>query len=196
MRSGVVVAGGRSTRFGPGDKALAEFDGEPLVRRVADSVGAAVDELVVNGRVDQMAGFRDALDGVPVRTRYAIDDEPDRGPVAGMANGLRAVDGTLAVVTPCDMPTLDPDFLDSLFHDAADRLGAVPLFDGQRQPFPGVYRVAPATDACRGVLRAGDGSLQAVLDRLEPVVVPEATVRERTEPSTFRNVNTPADLRE
>ena len=196
MRSGIVVAGGRSTRFGPEDKALATFDGDPLVRRVADSVAAVVDELVVNCRVDQVAGSRRALDAVSITADFAIDDHPDRGPVAGMANGLRVADGELAVVTACDMPTLDPDFLDSLFHDAADAPGAVPVFEGHTQPLPGVYRVAPAIDACRAALRTGDGSLRSVVDRLDPVVVTEAEVRRRTGPDTFRNVNSRTDLRE
>jgi molybdopterin-guanine dinucleotide biosynthesis protein A len=92
-----------------------------------------------------VGGFRSALDGLPIGVRYAIDDHPGRGPVAGAANGLRVADGALAVVAACDMPTLDPDFLDSLFLDAEGKPGAVPVIEGQRQPFPGVYRVDPAT---------------------------------------------------
>ena len=50
MRSGVVVAGGRSTRFGAPDKAVADLGGTPMIRRVADRIAPAVEELVVNCR--------------------------------------------------------------------------------------------------------------------------------------------------
>lgn len=194
MRAGIVLAGGRSRRFGEADKALAEFEGDALVRRVVDRVGVAVDDLVVSCRDEQVGRFREALDGTAADPEFATDDVPDRGPVAGLSKALGAVTASVAVVTACDMPTLDPDFLASLFDDAADRAGAVPVLDGRRQPLCAAYRAVPARRACRAALAADERSLRAVLDRVDPVVVPEAEVRRRTDPATFGNVNTPADL--
>ena len=194
MRAGVVLAGGRSERFGDADKALAEFAGEALVCRVVDRIGGAVDELVVNCRAEQVGPIRRALDGAAVDPAFATDPVPDRGPAAGLATGLAAVTAPLAAVTACDMPRLDPAFLASLFDDAADRTGAVPVLDGYPQPLCAVYRAAPARRACRAALADGDGSLRDVVDRLGPAVVPEPEVCRRTDPATFRNVNTPADL--
>ncbi|NHN58357.1 molybdenum cofactor guanylyltransferase [Halorussus rarus] len=195
-RAGVVVAGGRSRRFGGSEKALAEFDGDPLLRRTADRVSAVVDELVVNCRAGQVDPFRRALTDASYDPRFAVDAVPDRGPVAGMATGLRAADEPVAVVTACDMPTLDPAFLASLFADARGATGAVPTFDGRRQPLAAVYRVEPTVEACVAALDSeADAGFGGVLDRLDPVVVPEATVRERTDGATFRNVNARSDLR-
>ncbi|WP_435179125.1 molybdenum cofactor guanylyltransferase [Halorussus sp. AFM4] len=197
-RSGVVVAGGRSTRFGDREKALAEFEGDPLLRRVADRVVRVVDELVVNCRADQVGPFRRALADAPCEPRFAVDEAPDRGPVAGLLTGLRAADAPVAVATACDMPTLDPGLLDSLFADARGETGAVPTFDGRPQPLAAVYRVEPAVAACAAALdpdadeACGFGG---VLDRLDPVVLPERTVRERADAAAFRNVNAPGDLR-
>lgn len=195
-RSGVIVAGGRSRRFGDREKALAEFDGDPLLRRVADRVGRVVDELVVNCRAEQVDPFRRALADAPYDPRFAVDEPPDRGPVAGMAAGLRAAAAPVAVATACDMPTLDPAFLDSLFADARGATGAVPTFDGSRQPLAAVYRVTPTVEACAAALDSEpDPGFGGVLDRLDPDVVPEATVRERTDGDAFRNVNAQSDLR-
>lgn len=195
MRAGVVVAGGRSRRFGDREKALAEFDGDPLVRRTADRVSAVVDELVVNCRTEQVEPLGRALADAPYDPRFAVDEVPDRGPVAGMATGLRAANAPVAVVTACDMPTLDPAFLESLFDDVRGGTGAVPTFDGRRQPLAAVYRVDPAVEACTAALDSGDGGFAGMLDRLDPVVLPEEAVRKRTDAGAFRNVNTRRDLR-
>lgn len=190
MRTGVIVAGGRSRRFGEREKAMAEFDGKPLIRRVADTVSTVVDELVVNCRVEQVESLRRVLGDTPYDLQFAIDDVPDRGPVAGMATALGVANAPLAVVTACDMPTLDAAFLGSMFDDAAGRSGAVPVFEGYRQPLCAVYRVNPARDACRAVLATDADSLRAMLDCLDPVAIPEEEVRTRTDTTTFRNVNT------
>lgn len=45
--AGVLLAAGRSSRFGPGDKLLSDFNGAPLVRRAAQALlGAGVDHLI------------------------------------------------------------------------------------------------------------------------------------------------------
>ena len=48
MRASLVLAGGRSTRFGDSDKAVAELAGTPMIRRVVDRVAGVVSEVVIN----------------------------------------------------------------------------------------------------------------------------------------------------
>ncbi|MXR39954.1 NTP transferase domain-containing protein [Halobaculum sp. WSA2] len=126
-RYAVVVAGGRSTRFGDRDKAVADLAGTPMIRRVADRVADATDRLVVNCRSDQREAIEDAMAGYPNPVRYAEDPEPDEGPTAGIRTGLRAAeawaddDGTAdgrdaaAFVVACDMPFVDPALVAALF---------------------------------------------------------------------------------
>ncbi len=96
MRAGVIVAGGRSTRFGDSDKAVADLAGTPMVRRVADRLGEAVDELVVNCREDQVEAIDTALSDHTLEPTFALDQDPDQGPMAGIATGLWAVDSEYA----------------------------------------------------------------------------------------------------
>jgi len=79
--TGVVVAGGRSTRFGAREKALAEMNGEPMLRRVVEALGTVTDEVVVNCRRDQRDAFAAALDGVDTGVRFALNEQPDEGPL-------------------------------------------------------------------------------------------------------------------
>ena len=126
MRSGVIVAGGRSTRFGDADKAVTELAGTPMIRRVADRVAPAVDEVVVNCRADQREAIDAALDGFDHPVSFALDPEPDLGPLAGIAAGLDAAGGTYALVVACDMPFVASALVSSLFERAeGDRKSVV-----------------------------------------------------------------------
>lgn len=197
MRTGVVIAGGRATRFGDADKAVAELAGTPMIRRVADRLAPAVDGLVVNCRRAQRDPIADALAGLEPSPTYAVDREPDLGPMAGIREGLRAAEGEYACVLACDMPFVDTGFLEYLFERADGRDAAVPrLEDRWYQTTQAVYRAAPMADACDAALERGDRKILAPLEELDYVVVDEDEVLERTTRRTFENVNTREELRE
>jgi molybdopterin-guanine dinucleotide biosynthesis protein A len=210
MRSAVIIAGGRSTRFGDADKAVALLAGVPLTRRVADRLEPVVDELVVNCRPDQREAIDDALAGSALPRSFALDEESDQGPMAGIRNGLRAAAGEHAVVVACDMPFVDPDAVRYLFDRCSgsiapppgnDDVGeppydaAVPrLGDGWYQTTQAVYRPEPMVDACDAALERGDRKILAPLEALSYAVVGETELEERTALSTFDNVNTREEL--
>ncbi|WP_101294111.1 molybdenum cofactor guanylyltransferase [Halegenticoccus soli] len=192
-RAGVIVAGGRSTRFRGVDKATALVDGVPMIRRVAEAVAPAVDELVVNCRRDQREAFEAALSGLDAR--FAEDPILDRGPAAGVRTGLRAADAEYAAVVPCDAPLVPSAFLAFLLDRARHRTGAVPTVGGEVRPLPAAVHVRAATAACDDALRLFDGRLRDVVRVLEPDVVRERTVRAFADPGDFLNVDAPGDLR-
>lgn len=199
MRAGVIVAGGRSTRFGDADKAVANLAGVPMIRRVADRLISVVDELVVNCRAEQRPAIEDAMVGYPLSVRYALDTNPDEGPVAGIEVALRAVvdaaDSTrrgdpYAFVVACDMPFVDADFVEYLFERAAGHDAAVPREDGWFQPTHAVYHAGAMADACTAALERDERRTVAPLFELAYVVVDGDEIRARADPMTFENVNT------
>ncbi|MDS0278895.1 molybdenum cofactor guanylyltransferase [Halomicroarcula sp. S1AR25-4] len=169
MRSGVVLAGGYSTRFGPKDKATAELDGTPLVRRVVDRIEPAVDEVVVNCRRGQRTAIDDALTGHDYR--LAVDPVPDGGPVAGVRAGCRVARGRETFVTACDMPFVRPLLAERLF-EASEGDGAVPRIGGRLRPLAAVYHTRAVIEAADTTLGLGSGALRDMLDRLSMTVVP------------------------
>jgi len=212
VTTGAILAGGRSTRFGDRDKALAPLAGVPMIRRVADRLAGGddpvppgatraaggdpvVDGLVISCRPDQRAAIGDALDGLSLPLRWAVDDEPDLGPVAGIRNACLAASGEYVAVVACDMPFVDPGFLAALVTDAAGHEAAIPRLDDRwLQTTQAVYRADPMAAACDRALARGDRSVLAPIDDLDRVVVGDAAVRERTTEKTFTNVNTQEDL--
>lgn len=183
MPEALIVAGGRSTRFGDEDKALAEVGGGPMLRHVADALAPVTDGLVVNCRDEQVAAFESALPNHDAR--FVTDLVPDEGPVVGLLAGLRAVRSSRVVVAACDQPLLRPHDLVRLV-EADEGDGAVPESSGYCQPFPGVYPTARTREACETTVGCGSRRLVEVVDRLDPVAVP-------TDPAACSSVDTPDD---
>lgn len=195
--SGVVVAGGRSRRFGAADKAFAAVAGRSLLERVLDALAPAVDELVVNCRQAQRRRVTACLDGFVLPTRVATDPTPDGGPLAGLATGLDAATGRTVVAASCDRPGLDPGVVAALCRraGATDAAAVVPRLDGHPQPLCAAYDREPALRAAEAALAADERRLRALLDRLAVEPVAEATVRDRGWADALRDVDTPADRR-
>jgi molybdopterin-guanine dinucleotide biosynthesis protein A len=195
MQSAVVIAGGQSTRFEEGDKAVADLAGRPMIRRVADRLEPVVSTLVVNCRADQRGAIAAALEGYSHEVRFAIDPDPNAGPMAGIGTGLRAVTDEYAVVVACDMPLVDRDLVEHLFDTAEGHDAAVPRVEEWFQTTQAVYRAEAMAEACDRALARGDSKVLAPLSELDWVVVDEDTLRRAGWLESFKNVNTVEELR-
>jgi molybdopterin-guanine dinucleotide biosynthesis protein A len=191
-RTAVVLAGGRSTRFEGGDKLLADLAGEPLVRRTVMRLAPVVGTVVVNCRADQRDPLAAALDGLDVS--FAVDPEPDAGPMAGIRTGLRAAPTAFAVVVAGDMPFVDPGLVEHLFDRIGGHDAAVPRIDGWFQTTQAAYRAGRMADACDRALARGDSKILAPLEELDWTVIEEATLRGHGWLDSFENVNTRTEL--
>jgi molybdopterin-guanine dinucleotide biosynthesis protein A len=195
MHSGVIIAGGRSTRFGDTDKAVAELAGTPMIRRVADRLSAVVDEVVVNCRSEQTEAILAAMEGYPHTVTCAEDEVPDRGPVAGIQSGLEQADGRYAFVVACDMPFVDPALATHLFAAVESYGAAVPrLESGWFQTTQAVYHVEAMARACASALETENPRILAPLEELDYVVVEQSDVETVTDLETFENINTRAEF--
>ncbi|TCS63102.1 nucleotidyltransferase family protein [Varunaivibrio sulfuroxidans] len=130
----VLLAAGRSRRFGSENKLLADMGGAPMVRRTAERLcaGKAARVVVVVGHEgDRVAA---ALAGLPVAVvRNARHRD---GLASSVRAGLAAVDGDAAGAMMClaDQPLLEPEHYNALIDAFAARPGRilVPYFEGKR----------------------------------------------------------------
>ncbi len=188
---GVILAGGRATRMGGGDKGMLTLGGRRIIDHVIDRLGPQVDGLVLNANGDpaRFAGL-----GLPV----VADSLPDwPGPLAGGLAGLdwAAGQGAGAVVSAAaDTPFLPRDLVAGLQAAAGPSgmaLAASRDDDGKlwRHPTFGLWPVGLRDDlrtALEGGLRKvvlwtdrhGAGVAEFGGDGFDP----------------FFNVNTPEDL--
>jgi molybdopterin-guanine dinucleotide biosynthesis protein A len=194
MRAGLIIAGGRSTRFGEQDKAVADLAGTPMIRRVADRITAVTDEFVVNCREDQISPIEEALSEIDQEPAYAEDPDPDKGPMAGIMTGLRTVDSEYAFVVACDMPFVDPALVEYLFERTDGHDAAIPRTGEWYQPTQAVYRATSMANACEAALDRGDRRIVAALDDLDFVEVDSEEFEQYASSETFENLNTREEL--
>ena len=193
--SGVVLAGGRATRFGSDKLAQTLGAGTLLDRAIAALGDLCTDITVVLGADVPERAIRER----PAATlRIVRDPEPDRGPVLGLATGLEAAPNPIVLVVGGDMPTLVPEVLRLLVGEVQAGAAAAALEDGGRiRPLPAALDRAAGVAAARAVLSAGPETarLRAVLAALGAVGVPEEVWRELDpEGASLRDVDRPEDL--
>ncbi len=162
--SGIVLAGGRASRFGS-DKLTAAFDDVPLLDRAVAAVAAGCSEVIVVLAPDDDRELPVAA--VPVRRVF--DPAPHRGPLVGLLAGLEAAREPVVLVAGGDMPTLSPDVLAALVRalTAAEAWAdaAVLVQRGVARPLPAVVRNGAATQAARRVIADGERSLDGAPPR-------------------------------
>jgi molybdopterin-guanine dinucleotide biosynthesis protein A len=202
--TGIVLAGGRATRFG-GPKLAAELEGTAILARAIGAVSHVVDEIIVAGphlpELPAEVGRR--VESI----RVLPDEEEFGGPLRALAGALAGARGEVALVVGGDMPGLVPDVLAGMAAHLVSHptLGAVVLGApdvapaggpvARRQVLPLALRLEVARPAALSAVAEGAGSLRALLERLVSDEIAAATWR-AVDPAgaTLQDVDTPADL--
>ena len=193
--TGIVLAGGRSSRFGS-DKLIARVGGERLLDRAVAAIAQVATDIVV---VTEPGATRDAPTAAATPVRVVADPEAFGGPLVGLLAGLEAASEPIVVVIGGDMPSVVPAVLELL----AGRLVTDPNRDaailearGRIVPLPIALRTGAATATARRLIGDGERRLRAIAERLPPIVLNEGEWRP-LDPSgdTLRDVDEPRDLR-
>lgn len=188
---GVILAGGRATRMGGGDKGLRVVAGRRLIDHVIDRLATQCAPMAINANGDP-ARFSEF--GLPV-LNDSLPDHP--GPLAGVLAGLdwaAGIGASATVTAAADTPFFPPDLVAKLQAQAgpsglclaasADETGRM-----HRQPTFGLWPVALRDD-----LRAAlDGGLRKIVIWTDKH---DAGIAEfPSKPfDPFFNINTPEDI--
>ena len=177
---GVILAGGRASRYGGAAKGLSVVGGRRIIDRIASALHPLCEKLVI------VSGNAQASSWLP-DTEVIIDDEPGAGPVPAIATALRKC-GRDVLLVAWDMPLVTTAVLRPLL--GAEIAAECSCWSTRRGPEPlcALYRTRalPGIEqaSARGVRRAA-----AVVESLQSVVRPWSGVPE----DPFFSVNTPAD---
>ncbi|MCQ8773696.1 NTP transferase domain-containing protein [Streptomyces telluris] len=133
----VVLAGGAARRLGGADKPTLRVGGRTLLDRVLEACADAEETVVVGPRRPTAR---------PVR--WAREEPPGGGPLAGLAAGLRQTASATTLVLSADLPFLRAETVRALLAAAATGgpyVEGVLLtdFDGRDQPLVAAYRTEP-----------------------------------------------------
>jgi molybdopterin-guanine dinucleotide biosynthesis protein A len=184
--TGVIQAGGKSTRMGGRPKALLELGGRRIIERVLDAVAPVVDDVLVVTNTPDLYAF--------LRVPMVPDAWPEHGSLGGIFTGLTAAAGDAAFTVACDMPFLHPEVARLVVRRAGEGDVVIPRVGEQFETMHAVYAKAclPAIEAR---LRAGRLKIVGFFEDVRVVeIAAEEVARHRAPEVAFMNVNTPEEL--
>jgi molybdopterin-guanine dinucleotide biosynthesis protein A len=160
-----------------------------MLQRVVRLLGTVVSPIVV------VAAREQTLPQLPRDIAVTRDERDQRGPLEGLRAGLKALPDSVdvAYITSCDVPLLEPAFVERMIELLGDHDIAVMEIDGFPHPLSAVYR--------RDTLPHVQDLLEN--DKLRPVFLFDAVRTRRVRPEemlsvdpqlrTLRNLNTRED---
>jgi len=129
------------------DKASLPFGPELMLQRVVRLVG----EVVSTSNMIVVAAPGQQLPTLPPEVAISHDRHENRGPLEGLAEGLRGLVDRVDVVyaTSCDVPLLSPAFVERMFELLGEHDIVVPREEKFHHPLAAVYRtsVLPAVES-------------------------------------------------
>lgn len=186
--TGAILAGGQGRRMGGVNKALLEVDGEPIVVRLARTLGALFEQVLVV--------TRDPAPYEALGLRAVTDRFDQRSSLTGIHAALHHAATPFVFVTACDTPLLQPALVRALLRDLTPDLDVLaPIQEnGHYEPLCAFY-----SQACLGPVQALLEQDVFQIIRFFPQVrvraVPVAELR-AVDPDllSFANANTPEEL--
>jgi molybdopterin-guanine dinucleotide biosynthesis protein A len=192
--AGLLLAGGKSSRMGGGDKCLRLLAGRPILAHIIERLEPQVSAVVINANGD---ASRFAAYGLPV---VADSIAGFAGPLAGVHAGLKWIGAnrpgvTHAVTVATDTPFFPLDLVDRLCAEARGELTlSVARSDEGVHPVIGLWPVAIAA-AIEAFLKREQrkvGQFAQEQDAVE-VYFPKVEIG-GTAIDPFFNINAPEDL--
>jgi molybdopterin-guanine dinucleotide biosynthesis protein A len=170
-------------------KAMLPFGPELMLQRVVRLLGKVVGPMVVVAARDQ------PLPPLVGDITLAYDEQPERGPLEGLRAGLQPLVSRVdaAYVTSCDVPLLQPAFVEFMLAQLDAHEIAVPVEEKFQHPLAAVYRPRVATEI-EALLAADQRRPLFLFDRVSTRRVPVAELRiADPELQTLANLNHPHD---
>lgn len=183
---GIILAGGRSVRFG-GEKAAAELAGTPLLIWAARRLQRTCSIVAANVRAGTQAEAIARANGLPLL--YDVPGDA-LGPLAGVKVGLmwaRDLGATALAVSPCDVPLLPDDLFVRLGEAAAGGPAMAETAAGD-QPLCALWPVSALPQVAEALEGGAHPPTWRLLQSLGARRVRFA------DESAFANINTRADL--
>jgi molybdenum cofactor guanylyltransferase len=186
----VILAGGKATRLGGGDKPLRELGGAPLLRWMLNRLPLSAHPIAIsaNGDAQRFSSFN-----CPV----LADSRPEAGPLAGIVSAMawatiEQPTASHVLILSGDTPFLPSDLVDRLTVSAAGMRDAIIIAasGGRMHTAIGLWPLSAQAEIERALEEGRENRLTGWLDRLgyRAVLWPD------TPYDPFFNINTPEDL--
>ncbi|MBW1912146.1 MAG: molybdenum cofactor guanylyltransferase [Deltaproteobacteria bacterium] len=183
--TGVVLAGGKSSRFGK-NKALAEINGIPLIERVIHIMGSVFERLIISSNTPdeysylQLPIHEDLIKGL--------------GPIGGIYTGLNVIEDEAAFFVACDMPFINQGLIRYIVNVKGDFDAVAPKIDWKMEALHALYK-KNCLSVIKEMIDSRSYQTLKLFQKVNVRFVDEEEVR-RFDPQlkSFVNVNRPDEL--
>ncbi|GAE36218.1 molybdenum cofactor guanylyltransferase [Halalkalibacter akibai] len=179
---GVVLAGGKSSRFGR-PKMFEHYKGIPFYQH---SVNALTRDPILDVYIITNNELADCFKG---HVSVLVEEEPHNGPLQALVFAFESVqDGDWFFVLAADVPFVTAEFVTELTeHISTDLDVVIPVTNGQQQPLLALYhrRCLPVA---KEILATNKRSMKPLLDKVRIKTVAFSETQK-----DFININTEAD---
>lgn len=187
--AGIILAGGRSSRMGGGDKSLHLLDRRPILAQVIERLRRQVEIVTLNANGDPARFAAFGLDVI-------ADPLPDLGPLGGILAGMiwgETKPVSHIVTVAADTPFFPDDLAERLVAaDAGPDQVVLAASDGRPHPTFGLWPVGLRESLQNFLTKEGAASVRAFASMTKPPLIIDFPVSDSMDP--FFNVNTHEDL--
>lgn len=185
--SGVILAGGLSSRFLGANKARLAIDGQSLLDRILKTFCPLFDEVILVTHTPEQY--------LDVNALIVSDHYSERSSLNGIYSGLFAARNPFGFVCACDAPFVQEALVKALLAEIDTRCDVVlPQTENGIEPLFAAYG-KNCLKPMRRQIEAGQFKIRTLFDKVRVRTVPEATLRKH-DPGlrSFININTPEAL--
>jgi len=185
--SGIILAGGLSTRLGGRNKAMIQVDGKRILDRIYETYLELFDEIILV--------TNSPLEYLNWNVLSVADIFPIRSSLTGIHAGLFYSSRPFAFISACDMPFLRREIISLLISSIGqDKDIVIPETEKGLEPLCAVYSKSCLTTINKH-LQAGNLKIQEVFRKTQIRKIPEIQIRQAdSELVSLININTPEDL--
>lgn len=184
--TGIILAGGKSSRMGGNDKAFLTFRGQSMIERTLEIFRGLFPEIIIV--------TNSPLEYLSFDCRIVTDMIKGKGALGGLFTGLTFASGEHCFVAACDLPFLNGDFIRFMAERAREFDVVVPRCVEGFQPLHAFYsrRLIPAMER---MIRDDLLKISPLFKKSRTLVLSgEVLSRFGGEERMFLNVNSQEDL--
>ena len=185
--TGVILAGGRSRRFGS-PKALAPWNDKCLVETVLEILNPLFPSILTLVKNPEDYAFLQSP-----RVKVMPDLFEEVHPLGGIYSALDRAGSEWIFVCACDMPFVRPELIRALWRARSGCQAVVPVWEGNRQPLCAFYSQSAKKEIGRAI-ESKDFAVRSALDSLSVHFLEEDSVRVADpEGRSFNDIDTRED---
>jgi len=187
--TGIILAGGKSTRIGA-SKAQLKIGKGHLIDRVVDTLSQFTSSILIVTTEDHAGMAESATRGA----RRVKDIYPGKGPLGGIYTGLMHAETSYSLVVGCDMPFLNCVLIQYMIDVASGFDAVAPKIGWMIQPLHAVYskNCVPSIEA---LIREDQLQIIKLFNLVNTRFITEKEI-DQFDPDhlSFLNINTEGDL--